>query len=72
MDSTESIQLHCSRLTLQNKQEGFFNQLVDKLSFVVNLNDFAQCRSDLERISYCAESCWDFVGAELIFKGNFQ
>ena len=59
-----------SRLTLQNKKEGFFKYLIDNLIHVVNIHQFSVLSTDLERVSYCAQRCWNLVGAELIFKGK--
>lgn len=60
----------CSRLTLQNKKEGFFKKLADSLAPRVNFGVFILCSTDHERFKTVAAACWEHVNAELIYRGK--
>lgn len=71
-DKDSSYRQACSKITLQSKKEGFFQQLVETLSRNIDINTFARCSTDLERVKIVTLSCWNLIRAEPLYRGKKQ
>ncbi|CAG7837001.1 unnamed protein product [Allacma fusca] len=70
MDKKVDYARLCSQQTLQDKTQGFFRDLVEQVSPCIDLSALENCRTDMDRIRYCASVCWNAVRAEMVFKGK--
>jgi len=60
----------CSKVTLQEKKEGFFLNLASALSEKVDLNTFSRCATDFEKVKFVSRTCWKLLGAEPLYRGK--